>query len=246
MAVLRREDILEYINNNRILIEPFIEKNLEPASYDLELGSILKAGTGMINLNDGDDFVLQSNEWASVSSKEIIQIPNDLCATYGIRSNITRRGLVHFGGPQIDPGYKGRLFVSVYNPTLEPINLRVGQEFFTIIFHKLTGEVSVPYSGSFQNQTNFPAEDVERMMRIRSENLSSIIDQVEDLDGSVNNLAENLKLLTGDVHEIKIFINNVKDKTKQWSKVVIGGMLFVLATIVAAALTYLVEQLLNG
>lgn len=137
MTVLRREDILESVKSGDLSINPFDEEMVEPASYDLSLGKILKAGTGILELEDGEDFILESNAWASIASKEIVTIPDDMCATYGLRSAVTRRGLMYFGGPQIDPGYTGRIFVSIYNPTLESIILRVGKPLFSLDTNKI-------------------------------------------------------------------------------------------------------------
>ena len=148
-------------------------------------------------------------------------MPNDVSARYGIPSSLARRGLIAFGGPQIDPGYRGKIFVSVYNPTLEPINLRFGQDFFTVLFEEVSGDC-VPYTGKYQDQTDFPVADVEMMMRMRSKNLSDVIDKVETLDGSVSNLASNMEILTRsvtsinqDVHDLKITLG----KYEPWIKV---------------------------
>lgn len=250
MAVLQREDIIQAYTKGDLKINPWDENKVEPASYDLALwGKILEAGKGLTNLNDGDDFILNSNTWASVASKEEIKIPDYLCATYGLRSGLTRRGLIYFGGPQIDPGYSGRIFVSVFNPTLEPINLRAGDDLFTLIFLQLTSPVTNPYDGPMQGMKNFPAEDVERMMRMRSKSLSDVIDQVDALGSDVNTLSDNLKILTGDVHEIKQAMDGVKpfmDKIERWGKWFIRGALFVGATVAIAAITYIVEQILGG
>ncbi len=250
MTVLRREKIVEEIKQDRLHINPFDEELVEPASYDLALGSrVLSAGKGMVTFEDGEDFVLESNAWAAVSSKEVITLPNDVCATYGIRSAMTRRGLMHFGGPQIDPGYHGRLFLSLYNPTLEPIILRVGRPIFSLIFHRLDGPVGIPYAGSFQHQTDFPSEDVERMMRLRSKNLSNVIDTVETLDESVANLAGNMQSLTGDVREIKEAMNQfgpALQTFQRWGRWTIRGAVFVAVTVAAAAITFLVERFLGA
>lgn len=210
MSILSREDILDYQQNRGLVIDPFDPDKCEPASYDLLLGKVLKAGFGTLNLRPGEDVTLLGGEWASIMSQEKLKLPTDLCGTYGLRSAVTRRGLIHFGGPQIDPGYEGRLFVSIYNPTLEPIVLRFGDPLFTIIFHKLLTPPETGYEGRFQGQFDFPADDVERMMKMRSKSFSDVFDRVDELDQSVQVLSENLKELRDDVHSIKGILESGK------------------------------------
>ncbi|MFM2390841.1 MAG: deaminase [Pseudomonadota bacterium] len=224
VGILSKEKIMDLVEKGSLNIEPFDPSKAEPASYDMSLGSVLRAGHGRVNITESSDFVLESNTWACIASREVLRLPNNVSARYGIPSSLARRGLIAFGGPQIDPGYRGKIFVSAYNPTLEPINLRFGQDFFTIIFEQVEGECE-GYAGTYQDQTDFPVADVEMMMRMRSKNLSDVIDRVETLDGSVTNLAANMKTLndsvatiTTDLHELKVVIKDYLP----WVKIIFG------------------------
>lgn len=210
MAILARKEILGRVEADKIKIIPFEKEKVEPASYDCRLGDVLAAGKGRIDWSGGKEFVLESNSWASVASEEQFELPRDICASYGIRSGLARRGVIAFGGPQIDPGYRGRIFISLYNPTLEPIVLKHRQDILSVIFYELTSEDERGYTGVYQGQRDFPSQDVEFMMRMRSRNLADVIDNVETLDLSVKNLAENLKTLASDVHEIRKLVHDAK------------------------------------
>jgi dCTP deaminase len=215
MSVLSGKAIKASLDKGEISIEPFDDPKLQPASYDLTLGSVLLAGTGRVDLSGSADFVLESNTWASIASREVIGLPNNITARYGIPSSLARRGVISFGGPQIDPGYRGKLFVSVYNPTLEPINLRFGQDFFTVIFEDVGGECE-GYAGTYQDQKDFPSADVEMMMRMKSKNLSDVIDRVETLDGSVANLAQNMDILAKSVSSINQDVHSLKEAVRRY------------------------------
>lgn len=232
MGLLSGETLKTMIAEGKLKVEPFDPKKIQPASYDCSLGSIIEAGEGRVSLSEGQDFTLQSNTWACIASREVFNLPIGIAARYGIPSSLARRGIIAFGGPQIDPGYRGKLFVSVYNPTLEPVNLRFGQDFFTVIFETVDGENQTGYSGTYQDQTDFPAADVEMMMRMRSKNLSDVIDRVETLDDSVTGLAEDMRLLNdtvkgikGDVHEMKTIFSSYTPYAKVffWVIVVAAG-----------------------
>lgn len=238
MAILGRKEIAERVAKGDLRIEPFDEKKVEPASYDCQLGDVVAAGVGRVKWGDGDEFVLESNSWASISSVELFELPRDLCASYGIRSSLARRGVIAFGGPQIDPGYTGRIFVSLYNPTLEPIVLKNRQDIMSVIFYEVTSADDRGYSGPYQGQRDFPSQDVEFMMRMRSRNLADVIDNVETLDHSVKNLAESLKSLTSDVHEIR----RIVDDARPWLKV-IG---WILGAAGVSAVGWVVVQLLQS
>ena len=67
MGVLSRDRIMALASSEKLEIRPFDEKKVEPASYDLSLGSILQAGVGRVNIVENQDFILQSNSWACVS-----------------------------------------------------------------------------------------------------------------------------------------------------------------------------------
>jgi dCTP deaminase len=216
MAVISRPDLKKFVSDGRLKIDPYDDKQLEPASYDCLLGDAIAAGVGRVDFSKDNEFILSSNSWASISSKEVFKLPNDVCASYGIRSGLARRGVISFGGPQIDPGYEGRIFLSIYNPTLEPIVLKRDHAIISMTFHMLTSADSSGYSGDYQGQKTFPPQDVELMMRMRSKNLADVIDNVELLDGSVRNLAENLNRLTSDVHAIK----SIVDDARPWVKVI--------------------------
>lgn len=216
MGILSKHDLLCKVSSGDLKIEPFKEDQVEPASYDCSLGSILQAGQGRFDFSETSDFVLESNSWACVASQEVLTLPNDICARYGIPSSLARRGLIAFGGPQIDPGYRGKIFVSIYNPTLEPISLRLGQDFFTIIFEEVSGEKHTTYLGSYQDQTDFPVSDVEMMMRMRSKNLSDVIDRVETLDDSVSTLADNMEKLINNVGEINHDVHALKNTVSKY------------------------------
>ena len=238
MAILGRKEIKDKITGGNLKVEPFSEDSIEPASYDCRLGSVVSAGRGRHEWQDSDEFVLKSDSWAAIASEELFELPKDICASYGIRSSLARRGVIAFGGPQIDPGYQGRIFVSLYNPTLEPIVLKRRQEVLSVIFYEVSSADDRGYAGPYQGQRDFPSQDVEFMMRMRSRNLADVIDNVETLDQSVKTLAENLKTLTSDVHEIRRLV----DDAKPWLKV-IGWILGVAGV---AAVGWVVVELMQS
>ncbi len=54
-------------------------------------------------------------------------------------------------GPQVDPGFKGKLFCLLFNTSNAPVLLKKGQHYATIQFYKLI-EPTLPYKGKYQDK----------------------------------------------------------------------------------------------
>jgi dCTP deaminase len=103
-----------------------------------------------------------------------------------------------FSGPQIDPGYKGRIYISVFNASVAPIDVSYGMAFATLTFYRLARDASRPYEGKFQKQLTFPEEDVERMLKMESYSVSDLITSVGLLQQTVDKLTRtNERMATG-------------------------------------------------
>jgi len=202
MTILSDSEISKAIQSGDIKISDFDKSRLEPASYDFKVGRILMAGKGIIDPQK-EKFLLKTGEWAEIETLERIQLSDKLAATYGIRSSITRQGIIWFGGPQIDPGYGGRIFVSIFNPSSEPFELMYAESFCTVIFHRLGEKAQKPYSGKFQGYDRFPEEDVERMVKMRSPTLADVVTSVGILESTVKELTTQMKQMVTDMGWIK-------------------------------------------
>src|SRR5206468_12124299 len=131
MGVLSDREIKRRVGAGDLLIEPFDETLIQPASYDLRLGSKLLASPlsptvlgAKIELDKNlPSYAIQSGQMVSVLSEEILRLPLDLCASFGIRSAFSRRGIDDFGGLQLDPGWKGRLLLNLLNVGPEAVTI---------------------------------------------------------------------------------------------------------------------------
>ena len=127
------------------LLEPFQEKNLGPASYDLTLGndcwySDHTAETGELKraLQPGEHLVIQPNSIVFVSSAEILNLPFYLTARFNLKLRFLHEGLLVGTGPQVDPGFSGKLSCPLHNISSEKICLTCGETFAVIEFQKTT------------------------------------------------------------------------------------------------------------
>lgn len=182
MGVLTGRQIKELIKQRKLIIEPFEESLVQPASYDLRLGNRILAGpTSPANLgkiidltNDNQTYEIHSGQMVGIISFEKFTLPLDLCGRFGIKSSLSRKGLAAFGGIQLDPGFKGRLTINLLNVGPEPIKITLGEPFFTVEFSRLEEPAEVGYDGPFQNQDDFPAEQINYILNARTTSLAEI------------------------------------------------------------------------
>jgi len=200
--MLTDSEIREAIDQQALRINPFEPKNVEPASYDLRAGRVLVARRGIVDLHK-EPVVLRHGDWAEVESLEAMELPLNIAATLGVRSSLTTRGLDWFCGPQIDPGYMGKIYISVFNASSTPMEITYGMSFATVTFYRLAKNASRSYSGKFQKQLTFPEEDVERMLKMEAYTLSDVIQSVGILEHTVNKLTRTSEQMAADLGWVK-------------------------------------------
>jgi dCTP deaminase len=202
VSMLTDSEIREIIDQQSLKIKPFEPKNVEPASYDLRAGRVLVARKGIVDLSR-EPVVVRHGDWAEIESLEVVELPLNIAATVGVRSSLTRRGLDWFSGPQIDPGYMGKIYISVFNASSMPMEIAYGMSFATMMFYRLARDASHAYSGKFQKQLTFPEEDVERMLKMEAYTLSDVIQSVGLLEKTVNSLTRTSERMATDISWVK-------------------------------------------
>lgn len=219
MSMLSDVEIEEAVAKKEIIIKPFEKSLIEPASYDLRVGRALVGGMGISDLKERG-LILKTGEWAELETLEEISLSDSIAATFGVRSSITRKGLDWFGGPQVDPGYNGKLYIGIFNPSSEPFRINHGDKFCTIMFHRLGKSSSRPYSGQYQRMTTFPEEDVERMIKLEAPTLSDVITSVGILESTVTTLTKEMTTFTQTLNALKLDVG--------WIKRILFGILMAL------------------
>ncbi len=126
--------------------------NVSGASYDLTLGDIYWQDGEKKMLDDKNSFItLKPGDYAIVSSKEIVCFPKDIAGRFDLAVSLFCQGIILSNGPQVDPGFNGRLFCLLFNTSNDSIELKRGQHYATIEFIKLL-EPTRPYSGKYQGK----------------------------------------------------------------------------------------------
>lgn len=170
MAVLTKDDILDYVSSGKITFEPALDNfQLQAHSVDLRLGftflvpkswHVTKAGReslhidyfapekkteyfDIVELEQGQFFDLLPGEHVLVSSLESLKVPDDLMAVMYPRSSTNRKGISVDLTGIIDSGYEGQLVIPVRNNTqFQTVRLYPGERFCQVVFEKLAHDVA--------------------------------------------------------------------------------------------------------
>ncbi len=161
--VLSDKTIREQMKAGRIVVQPFDEKDLQPASVDLHIDRRLLAFrnstepyidlrkpmtdlTEVIEIPDERPFILHPGEFILGSTLEHIEIPDDVVARLEGKSSLGRIGLlIHSTAGYVDPGWKGHLTLELTNVSRLPVTLYYGMRIGQISFQMMTTPVERPY-----------------------------------------------------------------------------------------------------
>lgn len=160
---LSDQDIRKAVASGAIIIEPFNEKQLQLASYDVTLGNEFEVvdrheigasdpankiypKTRKIIIEDGGSFVLHPGENVLGKQKEFIGTDLEHLILLSGKSSLARIGLiVHNTAMLFNPGHKFYPTFELVNSSNIPIILRPGMPVAQIIFAQLTSPATKSY-----------------------------------------------------------------------------------------------------
>jgi len=162
-SVLSDGTIRRLVAEGRIVIDPWDDSLVQPASVDLRLGDSFRVFhnhrvtaidlrepprnlTEEVVVDEGDPFAIHPGEFALGRTLETVAIPDDVVARIEGKSSLGRLGLiVHATAGFIDPGWKGTLTLELNNLTRVPIKLYPGLLIAQLSFMGLDRAAERPY-----------------------------------------------------------------------------------------------------
>lgn len=196
--ILTAQQITEAYRRSDILIDPFDEEQVQAATYDLRVGDqgATTSSKKLVNIRETGYLLIQPGDFGVMTVLEEIRLGHQYAARFGLRSKYARKGLMATTGPQIDPGYHGRLIVGITNLTPKPISLAYKDDFVSVEFHRLEEPTQKPYDGPYQDRLELGPEEVEFIMETEGMALSEIIT-------TLRSLSQNVAALTAQVTMLK-------------------------------------------
>lgn len=161
-------------------IEPYREANVQPASYDLTLGTefveypqmrpyqIIDPARGMGeagNVVNADSYILAPGEFVLASTVETVSIPDYLSGEVKGRSSIGRLGVIPHTAGWIDPGFEGEITLEFVNHNANPVKLTSGMRCCQIVFQRCEERAANPYGeksdAKYQGQSGATQSRIE-------------------------------------------------------------------------------------
>ncbi|MDP9405697.1 MAG: dCTP deaminase [Actinomycetota bacterium] len=164
--ILSDRSIREALDSGRITIAPLGEDALQPSSVDVRLDAQFRVFanhrhpyidvrqeqadlTELVDVPDGEAFVLHPGEFVLGSTLERVALPDDLVARIEGKSSLGRLGLlVHATAGFVDCGYEGWLTLELSNVANLPIAIYPGMKIGQLAFFQLTTAAERPYGSA--------------------------------------------------------------------------------------------------
>jgi dCTP deaminase len=162
-SVLSDGTIRRLVAEGRVLIDPWDETMVQPASVDLRLGTSFRVFhnhritaidladpprnlTELVEVDEDESFVIHPGEFVLGRTQEHVELPDDIVARIEGKSSLGRLGLiVHATAGFVDPGFKGTLTLEITNLTRVPIILWPGKPIAQLSFMALDQPAERPY-----------------------------------------------------------------------------------------------------
>ena len=154
---------------------------LQPASYDVTLGSHFLEMTPSVQLVDVEDpssydpsqyrvvpsyagsdgefsVVLRAGQFMLAHTAERFRIPSNIQAQVCGKSSLGRLGLFVENAGFVDPGFEGQLTLELFNCSARDVVLRSGMRVAQIAFQQLDRPAGVPY-GSLELGSHYQGQE---------------------------------------------------------------------------------------
>ena len=166
MSVLSDRDIRAVLESGAVRIDPYDPEDLQPSSVDLHLDRRFRVFrnnrypyidvkreqeglTELVEVVDGDPFILHPGEFVLGSTLERVQLPDDLVARLEGKSSLGRLGLlIHSTAGFIDPGWDGHVTLELSNVANLPITIYPEMKIGQLSFVQMAEPTDHPYGSS--------------------------------------------------------------------------------------------------
>lgn len=161
--LLSDKDILRYLEEGQIGLDPWDTRMLQPASIDVRLDRYFRLFnnhrypvidpaadqnelTSMVDAGEDEPFVLHPGEFVLGATYEKVSLGTAVAARLEGKSSLGRLGLLtHSTAGFIDPGFTGHVTLELSNTATMPILLYPGMKIGQLCFFQLSSPAAKPY-----------------------------------------------------------------------------------------------------
>ncbi len=173
--LLSDRDLVTEIKNGGLQLAPYESELIQPSSIDVRLDRWFRIFnnhlythidpaqqqddlTTMVEVPDGQPFVLHPGEFVLASTLEVVTLGDALAARIEGKSSLGRLGLLtHSTAGFIDPGFSGHVTLELSNVATLPMTLWPGMKIGQLCVFRLSSPAEHPYGSAvygsrYQNQ----------------------------------------------------------------------------------------------
>ena len=161
--LLSDRDLRSELADGRLLVDPLDPSLIQPSSVDVRMDRMFRVFnnsrythidpaqqqdelTEMVEVADGDPFVLHPREFVLAATLERFALPDDLAGRLEGKSSLGRLGLLtHSTAGFIDPGFDGHITLELSNVANLPITLWPGMKIGQLCLFRLSSPAENPY-----------------------------------------------------------------------------------------------------
>ena len=157
------------ISKKELVITPLVDASIQPASIDCRLGDHFLVVddnlSGQITMDTEikyreivtNEIVIPHKSFLLGTTMEYMELPDNITAFVEGRSSIGRMGLFIENAGWVDPGFKGKITLELYNANSLPIKLISGRRICQMVFCFMDQKAENPYGknkhgGKYQGQ----------------------------------------------------------------------------------------------
>jgi dCTP deaminase len=195
--ILTAQQITAAYKKGDIMISPFADEQIQAATYDLRIGEqgITTTTKKKINIKETGYISLEPGDFCLIITLEEVGLGPQYAARFGLRSKYARKGIIATTGPQIDPGYRGRLIIGLTNLSPKAVSLPYKDDLLSVEFHRLEEATIKPYSGPYQGKMELGTEEIETITESQGMALSEMLTTMRSLSSNVGALSADVKAM---------------------------------------------------
>ncbi len=166
IVLLSDRDLRAELADGRVVLDPFDPSLIQPSSIDVRLDRVFRVFnnsrythidpaqqqdelTELVEVADGDPFVLHPGEFVLGATLERLDLPDDLAGRLEGKSSLGRLGLLtHSTAGFIDPGFGGHITLELSNVANLPITLWPEMKIGQLCLFRLSSPAESPYGST--------------------------------------------------------------------------------------------------
>lgn len=151
--MLTGQEILKLIHNRHLTVEPLLDRyQIGACSLDIRVGTHIQYGSSksIHRLKLGESVIIKPGDYLRFVILETLSFPSDISGIVFLWSGFQSIGLL-MPPTRIDPGWRGKLVLGVFNFSPNSIQLSVGQRVASVSLFKLASETPTSYQNSEMN-----------------------------------------------------------------------------------------------